>query len=145
MHTVDVDPNDLRAAIQAIPAETPVVMLNLLRFKPQADYGTRPGMPTCTGREAYFEHYAPAFNQVASGFPESAAGVSILYAGSIPANLIAPPGERWDDIVLVAYATFADFLTIATSQAYQEHAGFHRAAALEDSRLIATISAALPA
>ena len=40
------------------PAGQPVVMINLLRFRKQADYGDRTEFAPCLGREAYFERYA---------------------------------------------------------------------------------------
>ena len=42
-------------------------MVNLVRYKVKADYGgEHTDLPPCSGREAYFERYVAAFNQVAA-------------------------------------------------------------------------------
>lgn len=48
-------PHALLAAAGAIPADTPIFMVNLLRYREQADYGDRPTAAPCSGREAYFQ------------------------------------------------------------------------------------------
>lgn len=51
--------------------------------------------------------------------------------------LIAPPGEHWDQLLLVRYPSAAAFLAMLADPEYQA-ATVHRSAALADSRLIAT-------
>ncbi len=138
MPTVEMHPDDIQAAATVIPEDVPVTMLNLLRYRVQADYGDRAGEAPCTGREAYFQRYVAAFNQV-----EGAKETKVIWFGTALANVIAPAGEHWDDIVLVEYPSFAAFRRIVESADYKTHAEHHRAAALEDSRLIAATQTSL--
>ena len=64
MNKVTLDPKNVLAAEAKIPGGTPVTMLKLLAFHPQAQYD-EPQYELCSGREAYLERYAPAFNEVA--------------------------------------------------------------------------------
>ena len=107
-------------------------MLNLLRYRVQADYGDRAGQAPCTGREAYLERYVAAFNQI-----EGAKETKVVWFGTALASVIAPTGEHWDDVVLVEYPSFAAFRKIVEHPDYKSLAEHHRTAALEDSRLIA--------
>lgn len=47
-------PQALLAAAGAIAADTPIYMVNLLRYREQAVYGDPAPAVPCTGREAYF-------------------------------------------------------------------------------------------
>jgi uncharacterized protein (DUF1330 family) len=53
------------------------------------------------------------------------------------AGVIGPPEERWDDVLLVRYPAFSVLQKLFANPQYQA-AVFHRTAALEDSRLIAS-------
>ena len=57
--------------------------------------------------------------------------------GEAHAALIAPPEERWDEVLLVRYPSVAAFVGMLQQHDYQA-ATVHRTAALEDARLIAT-------
>ncbi|MEA1903987.1 MAG: DUF1330 domain-containing protein [Actinomycetota bacterium] len=110
----------------------PVTMLNLLRFRDQADYRTYPELapPTpITGREAYdryAEHTRPFLEE---------AGGRVAFLGKGGFYLIGPTGERWDMVMMVEYGNVAAFMGMAENQAYRAGLG-HRSAALEDSRLL---------
>ena len=137
--TTETTPQALRAAADTIPADTPIYMLNLLRYRAQADYGQHPTAAPCSGREAYFQRYVPAFAQVTAGD-----GIKPFWVGTVLAQLVAPPGEHWDDVAIVEYPSFAVFQRMIESPAYQAKAEPHRRAALEDWRLIPTAKADLP-
>jgi len=66
MQTTELSQQNIAAAGAAVPENTPFVMLNLLRYNKEADYGDRTEFGRCSGREAYFERYVPAFAQVAA-------------------------------------------------------------------------------
>lgn len=66
MRTVEMHSEDVVAAADAIPEDAPFFMLNLLRYKEQADYGDRTDVAPSSGREAYHQRYIPAFGQVAA-------------------------------------------------------------------------------
>jgi uncharacterized protein (DUF1330 family) len=110
----------------------PVVMLNLLRFRPIADYAAAPHLAPAnpiTGENAYrlyMEHTRPYLEK---------AGGAILFFGRGGKFLIGPSDERWDGTMLVRQESTAAFLTFASNQDYLSGMG-HRVAALEDSRLL---------
>ena len=133
MRTIDFNPQDILAAAGAIPPDAPVFMLNLLRYRERADYGDRAGVAPCSGREAYHQRYRPAFGRVAEG-----AGVKVAWLGGVLARLVGPADESWDDMAIVEYPDFAAFRRVVESPRYQAEAAYHRLAALENWRLIAT-------
>jgi hypothetical protein len=108
------------------PADRPVVMVNLLRFKPRADAPDE-GM---SGEEAY-RRYVDAM-QI---FIESK-GCRVLWAGRVDSQVIGTGGEGFHMIGLVEYPSREAFLAIATDPHVQE-IGVHRAAGLESQWLIA--------
>jgi len=108
------------------PADGPVVMLNLLRFKPHAD-APDTGL---SGEEAY-GRYVEAMR----AFVESKGG-RILWAGRVDAQVIGTGGEGFHAIGLVEYPSRQAFVAIATDP-YVQEIGQHRAAGLESQWLIA--------
>jgi uncharacterized protein (DUF1330 family) len=108
------------AALAARPADAPVVMVNLLKFK------------AAGGLESYLQYgreVAPHLQRV---------GASLRYAGAAPTVVIGE-GERpwWDAILIVEYPTPQAFIDMVTTQEYAE-VHEHRAAGLERGDLIAT-------
>jgi len=109
-----------------------VVMLNLLRFRPVADYSATPALAPnlpITGEAAYriyMEHTLPYLKE---------SGGDVLFYGQGGQFLIGPSEERWDAAMLVRQSSVAAFLEFASNQAYLSGIG-HRLAALEDSRLL---------
>ena len=142
MKTIEINEKQLSATAETISVNKAVFMLNLLRYKKQADYQGHADAVPCSGREAYFERYAPTFNEVAAAL--GVEGIEIFYVGVAAGHLIAPPDERWDDIAIIKYPNFAAFRRVVESPEYHTKAEFHRTAALEDSRLIATTKMELP-
>jgi hypothetical protein len=117
--------------------EGSVVMLNLLRFRADADYSAAPGLEPdlpISGEEAYrlyMEHTLP-FLTVSGG--------EILFYGRGGNYFIGPGDERWDAAMLVRQSSVESFLAFASNPAYLAGIG-HRAAALEDSRLLPLVAA----
>ena len=122
----------VNALLAGIPPGDPVVMINLLRYREQADYGGRADIEPCSGSEAYRRYMKLAFAFV------TGVGGSLVWQGAPKAMLIGPSEERWDLALLVRYPSKAAFLAMVSDPAYQAVA-VHRTAALEDSRLIATL------
>jgi uncharacterized protein (DUF1330 family) len=120
-------------------AQEPVIMINLLRYRDQANYPAGFAAEPCGGREAY-QRYGSAVGGLIA-----AAGGRVLWAGHVAASVIAPDDEEWDDVVLVEYPSRSAFVGMISSPAYQAAAP-HRTAALLDSRLIAShgLMSALP-
>lgn len=130
VRSIDPDANGLRR-LAAMPAETPVTMLNLLRFHEQATYAPDTGAKPCSGCEAYARYSRVALEQL------KVIGGEPVWVGAALDAFIAPPGERWDEMLLVRYPSIGAFLRMLAQPDYRA-ATFHRTAALEDARLIVT-------
>ena len=108
------------AALAARPADEPVVMVNLLKFKPEG------------GLESYRQYgqeVVPHLERV---------GATLRYAGGAPSVVIGN-GEQpwWDAILIVEYPTPQAFIDMVTTQEYAK-VHEHRATALDRGDLIAT-------
>ena len=137
MKTTEMTPESVQAAALAIPKDRAIVMLNLLRYRKEADYGDGTEFAPCSGREAYFTRYIPAFNAVATE------RIRPTFLGDVQALIVGPADEPWDDVVLVEYSSYAAFRSLVESPEYKAKADPHRRAALEDWRLIATLKVAM--
>jgi uncharacterized protein (DUF1330 family) len=127
MPVVDPDPKRLPEILKSIPADTPIVMLNLLRFRNKARY--KDGEADYDGREAYRRYSLVAFEKV------KGVGGEMLWSGDTLAGVIAPEGERWDEVLLVRYPSIQAFARMLADPEYKQ-ATKHRTAALEEARLI---------
>lgn len=97
----------------------PVVMLNLLRYRPDG------------GRERYQE-YVEHFRRTAAPY-----GAEVLYLGDGSTALVAEPGQEWDSVLLVRYPNRRAFTEMVRDPAYA--AGTHlRTEALVEAVLQAT-------
>ena len=109
------------------PADTPVVMVNLLRFKAEADGDDR----GASGDEAY-GRYAVEMRKVVESY-----GGRFIWSGRVDSLVIADGDERFDVIALVEYPSREVFLKVTRDPRVAE-IGAHRAAGLESQWLIAT-------
>jgi uncharacterized protein (DUF1330 family) len=135
MKSVEPSPDRLQSLLGSGPDDSPIVMINLLRFRERAVYPEGFAAEPCSGREAYQRYGAVAMQTIA------AVGGRMVWLGSVQATVIAPAGEEWDDAVLVEYPSRKAFLGMVAQPEYLAAAP-HRTAALDDSRLIATIQQA---
>ena len=117
------------------PQDQPVVMLNLLRFKPQADASHEGD----TGLQAY-NRYGTEMRK----FVESKGG-RFIWAGRVDSQVIGEGGEEFHVVALVEYPSRKAFAEIAQDPYVTENIGKHRAAGLEMQWLIATTEAPLAA
>ena len=108
----------------------PVVMLNMLRFRAEAEYPAGSGHTPCSGREAYRRYI-----EVAERYVQGVGGKRI-WLGGAPQTLIGPAHETWDEVFLVEYPSRTAFLTMVADSGYRAIT-VHRTAALADSRLVA--------
>jgi uncharacterized protein (DUF1330 family) len=108
------------AALAARPADAPVVMINLLKFRPDG------GLESYA---RYAQEVVPHLQRV---------GGTVRYAGSSPTQVIGE-GEKpwWDAILVVEYPSPAAFIDMVTNEEYLKIHEF-RAAALDRGDLIAT-------
>lgn len=132
MPTIDPDPKRLPELLASLPQDTPIVMLNLLRFRDQARYGEGSSEPARSGRQAYGEYSKTALRKV------QGVGGELVWMGRTRASLIAPEGEQWDEVLLVRYPSATAFASMLADLEYQA-ATRHRTAALEEARLIANV------
>ncbi|MCP5027728.1 MAG: DUF1330 domain-containing protein [Actinomycetia bacterium] len=105
--------------------DEPVIMLNLLRYRQQAEEGH--GVDGMTGRQAYGV-YGEAFADLGPRF-----GGEPIWMGRAGASIIGE--DDWDVIILVRYPTRRQFIAMLDDPDYQAIAPI-RAAALADSRLV---------
>jgi uncharacterized protein (DUF1330 family) len=116
------------SALRSDPSPTPIVMLNLLKFRARAQYAD--GRKTdLTGAQAY-NLYAEKMRPIVER-----EGGKFLFAGDIKSVVIGEVGDVWDVAALVEYPSSAAFARIATSPGVAE-IGVHRAAGLEGQLLI---------
>lgn len=128
--TVTPDADTLFAALERLPQDEPVVMLNLLQFREQVLYADGGGQGS--GRDAYRRYGELVFPMLEK------MGASVVFAARAKGMLIAPEEEHWDDVLLVRYPSVATFKQMIFDPVYLE-ASQHRTAALLDSRLIAMV------
>jgi len=125
-----IDPErDQFEAFKDLPRDTPINMLNLVRFKDRADYeGTAPkGVVTgADAYKAYSRESGPIFARV---------GGSILWRGAPELMLIGPKDEAWDVAFVARYPNAGAFMEMVTDPDYRK-AVKHRQAAVLDSRLL---------
>lgn len=113
-------------ALLAGPADTPVVMLNLLRFKPTAD-APDAGL---SGEEAYGR-----YKDAMVPFVEAHGG-RVVWTGRVDSQVIGDGAEGFHMIALVEYPSRQAFVAIATDPHVQA-IGVHRTAGLEGQWLLA--------
>jgi len=122
-----VDPgHDQFEAFKRLPRDTPVMMLNLLRFRAEALYDDG---RVATGAEAYAAYgreSAPVFRRV---------GGKIVWRGIPELMLIGPAGKEWDLAFVARYPSAGAFLEMVTDPDYR-NAVKHRQAGVLDSRLV---------
>lgn len=117
---IDPTGQDLKRYLAEDPGG-PVVMLNLLRFRPDG------------GRERYAE-YVEHFRRHSAKF-----GTEVVYRGDGGTALVAEPGQTWDAVLLVRYPSRKAFSDMVRDPDY--HEGSHlRTEALTEAVLQATQS-----
>lgn len=127
-----VDPSRAQFdAFKALPRDTPIQMLNLIRFKDMADYPVdHPdhGKPI-SGREAYRAYGRDLADMLGR------LGGRQVWTGRPEGVVTGPAHERWDLAFIVDYPNAGAFMAMVTDPAYREIVK-HRTAAVADSRLI---------
>ena len=109
-------------AFMELPIDSPLQMLNLLKFKDQV---LETGV---TGKEQY-KNYMKA---TAPFFENSRANV--VYYGTPQFTLIGPQDTlEWDKVLIVEYPAKQDFVNMILTEGYPSEM---RKLAIEDSRLI---------
>ena len=131
MSQIAPNPEQIQELLQG-PADTPVVMVNLLRFKKEADAPDE----GVSGQEAYARYGAQMIEWVTSQ------GGRLIWSGRVDSQVIGETEEHFDMVVLVEYPSRAEFLRIAGDPRVAEYS-VHRTAGLEMQWLIATTTQGL--
>lgn len=132
MRDTFIDPSAANfQAFKDLPRDTPINMLNLLRYRERAEYpaGHEHAGKGWSGRRAYEEYgitSGPIFRKL---------GGQILWRGRFETMVTGPEGESWDDGFIAQYPNAGAFFAMIKDPDYQR-AVVHRTAALIDSRLV---------
>ncbi|MFF0160436.1 DUF1330 domain-containing protein [Streptomyces sp. NPDC005263] len=110
---IEIDDRDLDALLAEDPGG-PVVMLNLLRFRPDG------------GRESY-QRYADALGAAIN----ARYGLQVEYLGDGGRALVAEDGQAWDMVVLVRYPTRQAFVDMIRDPEYRAVAHLRSEALVE--------------
>ena len=132
MASIEPLPEKLQKLAAEANDDSPVVMINLLRYRERAEYPKGADETPCSGAEAYQRYAALVLPMVGE------VGGKLLWRGSVKHVVIGPASEEWDEALLVRYPSRRAFLAMVSRPDYLRAAG-HRSAALADSRLIATV------
>jgi uncharacterized protein (DUF1330 family) len=118
-------------AFKSLPRDTPIHMLNLIRFRDVADYPE--GHPhhgkDLTGTEAY-AFYRTMFQDLVRD-----SGAAMVWEGSMECVVTGPTGE-WDEAFVMGYPSTHAFMAMLKDPVYVTEILPHRTAAVADSRLI---------
>ena len=134
-----IDPTDDQlAALAAIDPTSPIVMLNLNRYRDRACYD-RPGPDDdVSGREAYLRYGEVAVRAMGE------VGAQVLWMAPAEQVFVGCDHERYDEALLVWYPSRAAFLAMVSLDWYRE-ALVHRSAALEHASVVALSGSPTPA
>ena len=118
-------------AFKDLPRDTPIQMLNLIKFHDLAQYPAdhSDSGKGRTGREAY-RIYAAGFQAVAAKL-----GAKMIWQGDLECVVTGPDGE-WDEAFVMGYPSSSAFFAMVMDPAYKSAVVAHRTAAVKDSRLI---------
>ena len=129
-HTED---SVVEAGLKRFAADQPIVMVNLLHYREVADYGEGSEVTRCSGREAYYQRYAPPIIEVIRRL-----GGGLVSFAHVGMPISAAPGEHWDDVMLIEYPSFKAVAELLATSEYERQL-VHRIAALADTRVFATV------
>lgn len=125
MNLTQVRPSQEQLAeLMAYPKNTPLVMLNIIKFKAQTEAGNQ------TGQEAYAQYFKNAAPFVAKS------GAKLIWKGKVSSTLIGDSKGQPDIVFLVEYQSVSSFLEMISNPEYQKIAN-DRTIALEYGGLIA--------
>ena len=127
---IDPSPANFQA-FKDLPRDTPIQMLNLIRYREKASYPADHDNAgkDWSGADAYREYgrtSGPVLQRV---------GGQIIWRGKPQVTLTGPHEERWDAGFIAEYPSAAAFFAMISDEEYQR-AVINRTAAVADSRLI---------
>ena len=116
--------------LSELDAAAPVVMLNLMRFRPHSLDGDG------SGWDAYLRYSALTVPMI------KACGGTLLWTGEARTVALGEPaGQNWDYVALVYYPSVAAFIDMMTSTDYETRCDPHRKNGCEAHVIIAAAEA----
>jgi len=125
MRLTQVKPSEEQfAQLMEYPKNTPVVMVNILKFKEKTNEGNE------TGQEAYARYYKNTLEFIGK------AKAKLIWKGSVVTTVVGDSENQPSMIFMVEYPTVDHFLDVITSPEYQKISN-DRTIALEYGGLMA--------
>ena len=125
MNLTQVNPTEQQMEqIMAYPKDTPLVMINIIKFKSKADNSNE------TGKEAYARYFKNAQSFVVQS------NAKLIWKGAVATTVIGDLENQPDMIFLVEYPSVDHFIKMISNPEYQKIAN-DRTIALEYGGLIA--------
>ena len=115
---------DQMTRLKGYPKDTPLVMINILKFKARTDNGNE------SGKEAYARYFRNAKPFVAQS------NAKLIWKGAVAATVIGDSEKEPDMIFMVEYPSVDHFIKMVSNPEYQKIAN-DRNIALEYGGLIA--------
>jgi len=109
-----------------LPRDTPIMMLNLIRLRDEAQYPDGRNVSGAQAYKSYGEESGPIFKRV---------GGEIIWRGEPKCVVIGPLEEAWDIAFIARYPNSSAFMAMIADADYKKVV-VHRQAAVIDSRLI---------
>ena len=102
--------------------DTPIFMLNLLKFKEKADYedGRKSNLSGADAYDIYIQKLGVQLERV---------GATVVFTGQVSRLMLGEVEELWDKVVLVRYPNRQAMLKMVTNPEYSE-VNKHRTAGL---------------
>lgn len=126
MNSIEIEEEDLNAAVAAFAPDTPVFVANLIRYRQRAEYPEGVDAGDVTGEDAYFQRYLPAFSANVARF----GGCELAFGGKVVAQLVGAEDVPWDAIIIGRYVSMSAFRDLVNDPTYRRDAKPHRTAAL---------------
>lgn len=98
----------IQALIKDYPKDSPIAMVNILKFKETADNGKESGQ---AAYQRYFKNMQPLLTK---------ANARILWSGQVNMTVIGDTKEQPDMVAIVEYPSVQNFIDMATSADYQK-------------------------
>lgn len=95
-----------RKLVANYPADQPVIMINILKYREMASKGNKSGISTY---ERYGQNVIPFMKKV---------GAQLLWRGKVNSTLIGDSKEQPDNILLVRYPTLQHFIDMTSDPEY---------------------------
>ena len=133
-----IDPSDEQiSAMVTSSVETPIVMVNLNRYRDRAVYDSPGPDDDVSGRAAYLRYGAVALRAMGE------VGAQILFGVPTEAVFVGCDHDAYDEVLAVWYPSRAAFVKMTDIDWYRD-ALVHRTAALEHASILACTGPATP-